>query len=284
MRIVWCKRINIKNISNIYRNGNNGNGNNTFVCLSTASLPLISSSLSLSSLTLKSSYSSYRSSTTILPIISLSSLRYYSSSNILKDSIQIKDGHTDHIITMPIVGDAKEGTIDEWYKNEGDSFNNGEKLCTVTLDIGLTIAIDAPNSGVLGEIYATAGKPMKIDTPIAMFVENSNQYFAYVEDQRVANMDKEKQAVIEEIKVEEQKKPDAKGLLREIKVLLSNGDINSDSTFAKTLQKLARQCYPDLVSIYEASCDGPDFDKKFFLQNAEEIVTEYEQEQLKSKN
>jgi pyruvate/2-oxoglutarate dehydrogenase complex dihydrolipoamide acyltransferase (E2) component len=182
---------------------------------------------------------------------------------------------------MPVVADAKEGTVDEWYKNEGDSFKTGDKLCTVTLDIGLTIAIDAPTSGILGEIYSTPGKAMKIDTPIAMFVEDSKQYFAYVEDQRVANIDQEKQAELEEIKVEENKKPDAKGLLREIKVLLQNGDINSDSPFAKTLQKLARQSNPDLVSIYEASCEGSDFDKKFFIQNAEDIVAEYEQNKTK---
>ena len=280
MRAVWCKRINIKNISS------NCNGN-AFVCLST--VQIVRSSLLL----FKSSYSSYSSSllsssscsllsTSISPL--KSSLRYYSSSNILKDSVQIKDGHTDHIITMPNVGDAKEGTVDEWYKKEGDSFNNGDKLCTVTLDIGITIAIDAPSSGVLGEIHATIGKPLKIDMPIAMFVKSAKEYFAYVEDQRVANMDQEKQAILEEIKVEENKKPDAKGLLREIKALLSNGDINSDSSFAKTLQKLARQGHPDLVSIYEASCDGSDFDKKFFIQNAEDIVTEYEQEKLKSKS
>lgn len=280
MRAVWCKRINFKNI-----NKNRNSYGNTFECLSTT-IPTLPSSSLLVPITFKSSYSSLYLcsllSTAILPI--KSSIRYYSSSNIFKDSIQIKDGHTDHIITMPIVGDAKEGTIDEWFKKEGDSFSSGDKLCTVTLDIGLTIAIDAPSSGVLGEIYATIGKPLKIDTPIAMFVENSNQYFAYVEDQRIANMDQEKQALLEEVKVEEKKKPDAKGLLREIKVLLSTGDINSDSSFAKTLQKLARQGYPDLISIYEASCDGSDFDKKFFLENAEEIVTEYEQENLKSKN
>ena len=262
MRGVWCRRINIRKQSN--------NVIPIFICPSITSSSISSiSSLSLAPSSLSSSSSLFKT------------VRYYSSSVQLKDSIQVKDGHTDHIITMPVVADAKEGTVDEWYKNEGDSFVGGDKLCTVTLDIGLTIAIDAPTSGVLGEIYATVGKQMKIDTPIAMFVENNNQYFAYVEDQRVANIDQERQAILEEIKVEETKKPDAKGLLREIKALLKNGDINSDSPFAKTLQKLARQGHPGLVSIFEASCDGSDFDKKFFIENAEEIVNEYEQSQSK---
>ena len=262
MRGVWCRRVkNIRNQSYLIP---------TYVCPSSSiSISFLSSSLSFTSA--KNSLSQ--------PI--LLSNRSYSSCSIRRDSIQVKDGHTDHIITMPVVADAKEGTVDEWYKNEGDSFKSGDKLCTVTLDIGLTIAIDAPTSGILGEIYSMPGKPMKIDTPIAMFVEDSKQYFAYVEDQRVANMDQEKQAVLEEIKIEENKKPDAKGLLREIKVLLQNGDINSESPFAKTLQKLARQSNPELVSIYEASCEGSDFDKKFFIQNAEDIVAEYEQSQTK---
>lgn len=263
MRGLWCRRIYIRKQQN----------NVIFICpsISYTSSKSLSSSESLSLLS---------SSSLSLKSI-LCSVRSYSSSNIRKDSVQIKDGHTDHIITMPVVADAKEGTVDEWYKNEGDSFSSGDKLCTVTLDIGISVAIDAPVSGVLGEIFATIGKPMKIDTPIAMFVENSNQYFAYVEDQRVANIDHEKQVELEEIKIEETKKPDAKGLLREIKTLLKNGDINSDSPFAKTLQKLARQAHPDLVSIYEASCDGSDFDIKFFIQNAEDIVAEYEQSQSK---
>ena len=71
----------------------------------------------------------------------------------------------------------------------------------------------------------------------------------------------------------------SKTLMREIRHLMKKGDIDQNTEFAKELQYLARKGNPELVSIFESSFDGAEFnedtfDIKFFLENAEEIVKE----------
>ena len=93
-------------------------------------------------------------------------------------------------------------------------------------------------------------------------------------------------ATVEAELMEDMKPPDeataknnSKALMREIRHLMKKGDIAQDTDFAKELQYLARKGNVELVSIFESSFDGAEFnedsfDVKFFLENAEEIVKE----------
>lgn len=77
---------------------------------------------------------------------------------------------------------------------------------------------------------------------------------------------------------DDDKKDILKLLLNEIRYLITNNDIKNDTEFSKEIQSLGRKGNSELVSIFEASYDGnfnrEKFDKKFFLDNAIEIVNE----------
>ena len=165
-------------------------------------------------------------------------------------------------------------------KKEGDVFTSKETLCEVTLsEEDVTIALDTKRSGVLATILVGAGKTVAVGEPVAMFVDDMTEYFEHVEKRRLA---------VGEAEMMKEMAPDSndaallsnlQALLRQVRYMIKLGDIDDKSEFAKELQFLARKGNPDLLSIFEASCDNvlynPEtFDKKFFLNNAEEIVQE----------
>mmetsp|Transcript_14477 Transcript_14477/g.15652 ORF Transcript_14477/g.15652 Transcript_14477/m.15652 type:complete len:109 (-) Transcript_14477:15-341(-) len=104
----------------------------------------------------------------------------------------------------------------------------------------------------------------------------------YIDHKRVEAMEDAMQAEIKEEvekKQEKSKKPDNLVLMREIKHLIQEGQIEDGSDFAKSLQSLARKGDSSLMSVFEASFDGVAFNKdtfdvKFFLENAQAIVNE----------
>ncbi len=195
--------------------------------------------------------------------------------------------HHDYTIRMPSVMNAKEGIIDKWIKKEGDEFNSGDPLCEVTLE-DLTVAVEAPRAGVISEIIIHAGTSIKVDTPIATFVRDKDEYFSFVEEQRIAKQTADKIADISEKDIETDKTDnndynnDIKTeLLRVIRNLIQDGKIVKDSSFTKGLQYLARKEDKELISIFSASYEGKPcshnttFDASFFIENANDIVNEY---------
>jgi len=188
---------------------------------------------------------------------------------------------------MPQINEATEGVVDEWLKKVGDSFSNGERLCIVSLG-DLTLAVDAIRDGVISEILLPAGQKGSVSKPIAIFVQNQKEFLAFLEEERQESLDAEKMAKSETMqsdKAEEEtkknKKVDSKDLMRAVRHLIQSGKLDGESDIAKKLQSLARKGNDDLLSIFEASSDGPfdveKFDFKFFLENATDFAKELDE-------
>lgn len=137
---------------------------------------------------------------------------------------------------------------------------------------------------MLASILVVAGQTVDVNAPIAVFVDDMDDYMEHVAKQKIAIAELE---LLKEVKPEISE-PGAvshsKALLRQIKNMIHDNDIDGNTDFAKELQTLARKGNQDLISVFEASCETENFtpesfDKKFFLSNAEEIVSE----SLKSK-
>lgn len=111
-----------------------------------------------------------------------------------------------------------------------------------------------------------------------MFVDNIEEYMEHVENLRIASGEAEMLAEMKP-RTDIEKNDVLKLLLNEIRYLITNNDIQNDTEISKELQSLGRKGNKELISIFEASYDGNfnrenNFDKKFFLDNAIEIVNE----------
>jgi pyruvate/2-oxoglutarate dehydrogenase complex dihydrolipoamide acyltransferase (E2) component len=179
------------------------------------------------------------------------------------------------------------GRVDKWLKKEGDVFRGTEALCEVTVSqdgvfdnySDVQVAVDAHQPGVLSKILVQNGEIVAVDQPIAIFVDDLKEYMELVEASRIATAEAELIAEMKSDTDDATIKSNSKILMREIRHLMKKGNIEQDSEFAKELQYLARKSNPDLLSIFEASFDGQQFneetfDVKFFIENAEEIVKE----------
>ena len=112
-----------------------------------------------------------------------------------------------------------------------------------------------------------------------MFVDDMKEYFEHVENTRLAVGEAEMMKIMTADTHDPALLTNAQALLQSVRNMIKVGDIDDTTEFAKELQFLARKGNPDLLSIFEASCDNvlynpKTFDKKFFLNNAEEIVQE----------
>jgi pyruvate/2-oxoglutarate dehydrogenase complex dihydrolipoamide acyltransferase (E2) component len=159
-------------------------------------------------------------------------------------------------------------------KKEGEYFKSLESLCEVSLTVEeIRIGVDVERCGVLCTILVAAGQTVDVNEPIAIIVDDMDDYMEHVEKQnellREAKEEKSEAAPVNH----------SKNLLRHIKMMIQSDEIDSNSDFAKELQALARKGNEDLISVFEASFESENFtpesfDKKFFLSNAEEIVHE----------
>ena len=185
-----------------------------------------------------------------------------------------------------VINIIQVGRVDKWLKKEGDWFDTRDPICIVTVSEDLIIEnyndvqveIDAHSSGIIAKIMVNAGDIIPVHTPIAMFLDNKQEYLEYLEGLRLAQDEVE---LIEEMKPlsDEGIKATSKILMREIRHIMKKCEIDTSSDFAKELQNLARKGNSDLLSVFEASFDGKSFneetfDMKFFLDNATEIVNE----------
>ena len=134
------------------------------------------------------------------------------------------------------------GTIDKWLKKEGESFNASESLCELTLsEEDVRIAVDGQRAGVLASILVGTGETIAVNEPIAMFVDNMSEYMEHVEKQRISNVETE---MMKEMIPDTSVTPpgsDHKSLLRQIRNMMQQGDIDSSTEFSKELLSLARK-------------------------------------------
>lgn len=81
-------------------------------------------------------------------------------------------------VVMPKLGlTMTEGTVEAWFKNEGDEVKEGEKLFSVSTD-KLTNDIEATVSGKLLKILVPAGETVACLTPVAVIGAEGESYAA----------------------------------------------------------------------------------------------------------
>src|SRR5262245_29487976 len=73
-------------------------------------------------------------------------------------------------VIMPALGVAQEkGTLLNWRKTEGQSVTKGEPLMEVETDKA-TVEIEAPASGILANVTASAGDEIPVGNKIAVIL------------------------------------------------------------------------------------------------------------------
>ena len=113
---------------------------------------------------------------------------------------------------------------------EGDAFTPNDTICEVSLlPSDLMVGVNDTKPGIIAKTLAFVGKQYLVHEPIAIIVANLEEYNNFKEEERIAIKDSEVLAETSEIINEGKKKPDAKVLLREIKHLIQNGDIEESS-------------------------------------------------------
>lgn len=71
-------------------------------------------------------------------------------------------------IIMPKLGmTMKEGTVEEWFKAEGDTVEQGESVCTISSE-KLTQDVEAPASGTLLQIKVQAGEEAEVKSTLGV--------------------------------------------------------------------------------------------------------------------
>lgn len=71
-------------------------------------------------------------------------------------------------IIMPKLGmTMKEGTVEEWFKAEGDTVEQGESVCTISSE-KLTQDVEAPASGTLLQIIVQAGEEAEVKSTLGV--------------------------------------------------------------------------------------------------------------------
>ena len=74
-------------------------------------------------------------------------------------------------IIMPKLGmTMKEGTVEEWFKSEGDTVEEGESIVTISSE-KLTNDVEAPASGTLLKIKVQAGEDAKVKAVLGIIGE-----------------------------------------------------------------------------------------------------------------
>lgn len=140
---------------------------------------------------------------------------------------------------MPDIMDTKEGAVEKWLKKEGEEFAAGDWICEVSLSpSSLVIAVEAEDDGILTEILCREYVPMEATAPIASYVKNKEDYMTYLDEMRIADHDDELDELASEKIEADQKKPDMKVLMREIRHLIKDGHIEDGSGKEPTLQLL----------------------------------------------
>src|SRR5690606_34022206 len=108
-----------------------------------------------------------------LPRIEASAHEHLQRGNTIVRAEDAGAGHAEGLllateVRMPKLGmTMEEGTVQVWFKREGDPVQKGEPLLSVLTD-KIDIEVDAPASGILRKILVPAGQTVPINTPIAI--------------------------------------------------------------------------------------------------------------------
>ena len=140
----------------------------------------------------------------------------------------VSKNNAHHLAEMILKQDATRGTIDRWFKKEGDKVIAKESICSVTLD-GLTIELNTEQDGYLADIIKKVGEEVNVDEPIALYITTKEGFMSYIDAEREASYDEEKLAIIKESTEESIPKFDNKVLLRELKHLIERGILEDGS-------------------------------------------------------
>lgn len=78
-------------------------------------------------------------------------------------------------VLMPKLGlTMTEGTVDQWFKNEGDYVEKGEVICTISSE-KLTHDVEAPEAGVLSQLLVKIGEEVPCQQAIAIIGEGATK-------------------------------------------------------------------------------------------------------------
>ena len=113
-------------------------------------------------------------------------------------------------------------------KKVGDSFASGDRLCEITFPIA-TIGIDAKEDGVLAKIVVTTHETAPADSTVALYAISREYYMNYLAESMEHAVDSEKLAHAVEAVEEATKKPDASVMMKVIKHLIKDGDLDGKS-------------------------------------------------------
>jgi 2-oxoisovalerate dehydrogenase E2 component (dihydrolipoyl transacylase) len=75
-------------------------------------------------------------------------------------------------VTLDALADGmQEATINYWYHEEGDHLEEGSDLVEVVSEEG-TFKIQAPRSGILGEVYFSEGETVSVGEALCEIEED----------------------------------------------------------------------------------------------------------------
>jgi biotin carboxyl carrier protein len=125
----------------------------------------------------------------------------------------------------------QEGKVTKWLKSEGETFHVGEYLCQISI-AGLEIALECQHYGIVMEKLVNEGQIIEVGEPIIAYAPTPEAYAQYIDHKRIvaeeAIMAEEAMELQAEAK-EKSKKPTNLVLMREIKHLIQDGDIEEGS-------------------------------------------------------
>lgn len=94
-------------------------------------------------------------------------------------------------VLMPKLGlTMTEGTVDQWFKNEGDYVEKGEVICTISSE-KLTHDVEAPEAGVLSQLLVQIGEEVPCQQAIAIIGEGATKTQATESTEEVKTAEKE---------------------------------------------------------------------------------------------
>ena len=78
-------------------------------------------------------------------------------------------------VLMPKLGlTMTEGTVQEWYKKEGDAVKKGEPICLIASE-KLTMEVEAEAGGYLTKIFAAVDEDIPVKGVIGLIGETADE-------------------------------------------------------------------------------------------------------------
>eukprot|EP00981_Chlorochromonas_danica_P009770 scaffold2815_cov180-Ochromonas_danica.AAC.5 len=156
--------------------------------------------------------------------------RRFSTVEVLEEGIP-GSKHKIFFLTMPEIMEAKNGKVNKWLKKEGEAFAAKESICEVSCS-GISIGFSSDKAGILIQRLVNEGQIVDIRKPIASYVLHKEAHMSYIESKHMQAAEEARMQHHEEMVDEDEqsdKKPDAMVLMREIKHLIQQGQIQEGS-------------------------------------------------------